>query len=415
MNINKVILIGIMAMAASAMALDCEVTEVTARQRYPWNGLVDISCTAGGVEAGKNKATVTATDLAAGTNVTVATLSVAGVAVTNGAFSLGAGANQILWDAQRDLPKDYLSERMKIDVAVIPYSFSVKFNANGGTGTMANESFDYGTAKALTANAFTRSGYTFSGWATTASGAVAYTDKQSVSNLSATDKATVNLYAVWKGGSYTMKFNANGGSGSMATQTFEIGKGQALAANEFTKSKYSFFGWSTSTSAVRAYSDKEVVTDLTKMVNGTVNLYAIWTIPKLATGINCTTLPWVTDSTYPWSYHTAESRDGVASVMSSGARGGVADSWLQTTIKGPATIKFYYAKKHYSSTFTVKQDSTVIFTDSTGTGDAVSSWIYKTFSIPSGVHTIRFNYHHSGTGYASGGNGIRIDQFSVAY
>ena len=62
---------------------------------------------------------------------------------------------------------------------------------------MANEVFDYGTAKTLTANAFTKSGYTFSGWATTASGAVAYTDAQSISNLSATDGATVNLYAVW--------------------------------------------------------------------------------------------------------------------------------------------------------------------------------------------------------------------------
>ena len=66
------------------------VTEVTARQRYPWNGMVDISCTAGGVVAGKNRTTVTATDLAAGTNVTVATLSVAGAAVENGAFSLAA-------------------------------------------------------------------------------------------------------------------------------------------------------------------------------------------------------------------------------------------------------------------------------------------------------------------------------------
>ena len=186
-------------LVCGALSAAPSVTEVTARQRYPWNGMVDVSCTASGVVAGKNRTTVTATDLAAGTNVTVATLSVAGAAVENGAFSLAAGANQILWDAQKDLPKDYLSERMKIDVAVIPYSFSVKFNANGGTGTMANESFDYGTAKALTANTFTRSGYTFSGWATTASGAVAYTDKQSVSNLSATDKATVNLYAVWKG------------------------------------------------------------------------------------------------------------------------------------------------------------------------------------------------------------------------
>ena len=91
------------------------------------------------------------------------------------------------------------------------FPYSVKFNANGGTGTMANESFTYGTAKALTANAFTREGYTFQGWATSASGAKVYNDKQSVSNLTATANGTVNLYAQWRAagseateGSYTM-------------------------------------------------------------------------------------------------------------------------------------------------------------------------------------------------------------------
>ena len=43
MNIKKAITVGFMAVAASALALDyCEVIDVSARQRYPWNGLVDI-------------------------------------------------------------------------------------------------------------------------------------------------------------------------------------------------------------------------------------------------------------------------------------------------------------------------------------------------------------------------------------
>ena len=63
---------------------------------------------------------------------------------------------------------------------------------------MANESFTYGTSKALTANAFKRTGYTFSGWATSAGGGVKYTNKQTVNNLTSTAGGTVNLYAVWK-------------------------------------------------------------------------------------------------------------------------------------------------------------------------------------------------------------------------
>jgi len=55
----------------------------------------------------------------------------------------------------------------------------------------------------LTANAFTRTGYTFQGWATSANGAKVYNDKQSVSNLTETSGAVVNLYAVWKAGEDT--------------------------------------------------------------------------------------------------------------------------------------------------------------------------------------------------------------------
>ena len=65
------------------------------------------------------------------------------------------------------------------------------------TGTMASQSFTYGTAQNLTDNAFTRTGYTFSGWATSADGTVAYDDEESVNNLTAKNGATVTLYAVW--------------------------------------------------------------------------------------------------------------------------------------------------------------------------------------------------------------------------
>ncbi len=78
------------------------------------------------------------------------------------------------------------------------YSYTVRFNANDGSGTMENETgFVYGTNKALTANAFTRAGYTFSGWATSANGEKVYNNSQSVSILPASNGATVDLYAVW--------------------------------------------------------------------------------------------------------------------------------------------------------------------------------------------------------------------------
>ena len=49
MNIKKLIIAGIMAMAAIAAAADPMVTDVVAKQRYPWNGLVDITCKVTGI------------------------------------------------------------------------------------------------------------------------------------------------------------------------------------------------------------------------------------------------------------------------------------------------------------------------------------------------------------------------------
>ncbi len=82
-----------------------------------------------------------------------------------------------------------------------PISYTIKFdkNAEDASGTMADESFNYDEMKALTANAFTRQDYTFQGWATSAdSSEVAYTDTQSVINLTSEDNGVVTLYAVWK-------------------------------------------------------------------------------------------------------------------------------------------------------------------------------------------------------------------------
>ena len=75
-------------------------------------------------------------------------------------------------------------------------TYTVKYNANGGAGTTADSSHTYGTAKALTANGFTRTSYKFKNWNTKADGSgTSYKDKQSVKNLTTTDGATVTLYA----------------------------------------------------------------------------------------------------------------------------------------------------------------------------------------------------------------------------
>lgn len=134
--------------ASVAFAADPTIT-VSAKQRYPWDGLVDLHFTITGTSGTRYDTSFTAKDMVGGTNVTMATIRKSNGAVANMAKEpLLPGNYKWVWDAAADLPKDFACDRMtvtgKADYSV--FTYYVKFNANGGTGTMSNESFTYGTA-----------------------------------------------------------------------------------------------------------------------------------------------------------------------------------------------------------------------------------------------------------------------------
>jgi uncharacterized repeat protein (TIGR02543 family) len=148
-------------------------------------------------------------------------------------------------------------------------NYGVTFDANGGSGTMSNLPIVAGTAKALTANAFTRTGYTFAGWTTSSNGTgTAYTNSQSV-----TLYADVTLYAKWTANPYTITFNANGGTGTMATSAIVAGTAKIITANAYTRSSHIFAGWSTVTGVQTVvYTDQQSIT-----LYANTTLYAQWT------------------------------------------------------------------------------------------------------------------------------------------
>ena len=119
-------------------------------------------------------------------------------------------------------------------------TYTIVFNANTGSGSMSNQSMTYDTAANLTANTFTKDKYTFKGWATTVGGAVEYTDGQSVKNLTATDGATINLYAVWELNSYTVSFVVDGETTSTINVNIDAA---ATLPEEPSKEGYNFVGW----------------------------------------------------------------------------------------------------------------------------------------------------------------------------
>ena len=156
--------------------------------------------------------------------------------------------------------------------------YTIAYNANGGTGTMTNQSPKYDQTVNLTANAFTRTGYTFAGWNTKADGSgTSYADKASVKNLAAS--GTVTLYAKWIAVNYNVAFNTNGGTGSMSNQNMKYDQAANLTANTFTRTGYTFAGWNTKADGSgTSYADKASVKNLA--ASGTITLYAKWTANK---------------------------------------------------------------------------------------------------------------------------------------
>ncbi|MBR6166238.1 InlB B-repeat-containing protein [Candidatus Saccharibacteria bacterium] len=94
----------------------------------------------------------------------------------------------------------YVASKSLTVTVNIEKHYEVAFDANGGTGTMANQQFTTGVAQALTTNAYVRDGQYFAGWNTSADGSgVAYADGATISeDLTNVGGSVVTLYAQWE-------------------------------------------------------------------------------------------------------------------------------------------------------------------------------------------------------------------------
>lgn len=148
----------------------------------------------------------------------------------------------------------------------------ISYHANGGKGTMSDTAIAKGDTTTLTSNSFTRAGFTFNGWNTKSDGkGTSYSNAQSV-----TPDSNLDLYAQWKGIPYTIKFDANTGTGSMSDESLVYGTAKAISKNTFTKKSYAFAGWNTKPDGKGTeYADRQEVSDLSTS-GQTITLYAQW-------------------------------------------------------------------------------------------------------------------------------------------
>ena len=170
-----------------------------------------------------------------------------------------------------EVPKG-ISEDITLYARWTPNTYTVRFNANKGTGKMPDQKgIPYDEPTTLNPCTFTRTGYRFLGWNTKANGTGETVDE--ALNLTAANKGTVTLYAQWEGEPYDVTFHFGE---ETRTQTLHYGTAEALDGNPFENPGYTFKCWTTQESGKgKSYKDGAKVTNLTDR-----DLYAQWTANK---------------------------------------------------------------------------------------------------------------------------------------
>ena len=147
-------------------------------------------------------------------------------------------------------------------------TYTVSYNVNGGSGTISSQTKVYGKSLTLTTTKPTRAGYNFVKWNTSSNGSgVNY-----ASGGTYTANANAILYAQWSPITYTVSYNANGGTGAPANQTKTYNVTLKLSSTKPTRTDYNFVSWNekadgtgTAHGAGTNYTDNKAIT-----------LYAIW-------------------------------------------------------------------------------------------------------------------------------------------
>ncbi len=125
-------------------------------------------------------------------------------------------------------------------------TYSVTFDSNTATsGTMSNQSFTAGTGQALTTIGFSKTGFSFLGWATSPGGAVVHSNTASI-----TIYADTTLYAKWvSDADWRIDYDGNGNTGGTVPDFQTIARTRPIATQlntgNLVRTGYRFDGWNT--------------------------------------------------------------------------------------------------------------------------------------------------------------------------
>jgi uncharacterized repeat protein (TIGR02543 family) len=233
---------------------------------------------------------------------------------------------------------DTASKNVTFNVAVPAWtSYTIKYNANGGTGAPSSQTKWKDQTLKLSTTKPTRTGHSFLGWSTSSTA----TSATYAAGANYTANAAATLYAVWKANTYTVSYNANGGTGAPSAQTKTYGVNLTLSSTKPTRTNYNFKGWATSSTATTV----SYAAGASYTTNSEITLYAVWELAY--------TKPRIT---------------GV-SVTRCDANGSTSDSGTY------ALVKFNWATDKTVTSVKIEWESTSSTIDATGTSGSVNTVI----------------------------------------
>ena len=166
-------------------------------------------------------------------------------------------------------PGDVYSENTNLNLYAVwkQKSFTITYDANGGDDEpkLKKQEKLYGETLTLSTELLSRTGYEFLGWSTNPSA------KKATYEIGDTyaEESNLGLYAVWKIKTYTITYQANGGSGVPEEQIKEYGTAIELSYGKPRRTGYNFIGWETEAGVGYEPGDKYTT-------NANLVLKAVW-------------------------------------------------------------------------------------------------------------------------------------------
>ena len=233
---------------------------------------VGVECSVGGTVRGSNTGYLSSnpggsyrtvattsgtTDYTRGTSAKSVTVTVRAYGITVSGYGSAGGST---------------SASVTVTIPALP-SYTVAYNANGGSGAPGNQTKWYGKTLTLSSTKPSRTGHTFARWSANLGSGNVYFNP----GAAYTYNSSATLYANWTANTWTISYDANGGTGAPAAQTKTYGQTLVLSSTVPTRTNYNFLGWAISATGSAVYQPGGNYT-----TDGTATLYAVWEIAYIA-------------------------------------------------------------------------------------------------------------------------------------